>query len=244
MENDNNLVRINKFLSQHSELSRRKADEAIENGRVSFNGRPAVLGDMVGEGDEILLDGAPLEAEGSVNTGDRKVVIAFNKPLGQVCTSKDADRKSIFNLNQFPVKLYYVGRLDKDSQGLLLLTNDGDLANEIQRPRNEHEKEYIVRVDSPITNEVIDQMSRGVPILDTITRPCIIKRQGPNTFRIIIKQGLNRQIRRMCEYFGLKVTFLKRVRVMNISLGNLEPGEYRELTPKEEKQLRELLKRK
>jgi 23S rRNA pseudouridine2604 synthase len=161
--------------------------------------------------------------------------------MGLVCTSKEADKDSIFRKLDYPIRLNYVGRLDKDSQGLLLLTNDGELANQIQKSRNNHEKEYIVRVDKEITNEFLTGMRNGVPILDTVTKKCIVKKQGPRTFRIVLTQGLNRQIRRMCDYFDYKVVFLKRIRVMNVQLGDLKPGAYRQLTPVEEAELRRSL---
>ncbi len=225
-------IRINKYLSLSSELSRRKADEAIDEGRVLIDGRRAVLGDTVSPGQIVTLDGKV------ITPAEKKVIYIYNKPMGQVCTAYDADKDSIFRFVQFPEKVSYVGRLDKDSQGMLLLTNDGDLSNSIQKAVNRHEKEYVVRVDKPVTDEFLKGMAAGVPILETVTRPCKIRRHGQNTFNIIITQGLNRQIRRMCEYFGYRVVFLKRIRIMNIGLGTLEPGEYRELTAREEAELR------
>lgn len=225
-------VRINKYLSESGVLSRRKADKAIEEGRVMIDGETAVLGSTVEPGSVVTFDG------NVIGEKQATVIFAYNKPLGQVCTSFEADKKSIFRFVDFPVKVNYVGRLDKDSQGLLLLTNDGELSNAIQKARNHHEKEYVVRVDKPITEDFLKGMREGVPILDTVTRPCIVRRHGQNSFNIIITQGLNRQIRRMCEYFGYRVVFLKRIRVMNIGLGELAPGEYRELTPEEERILR------
>lgn len=230
-------IRINKYLSQAGVLSRRKADEAVENGLIYINGRRAVQGDMVSEDDEVIYDGKPVK-----HAGIEKVIIAYNKPLGQVCTAKDADKDSIYRFAGFDESLKYVGRLDKNSQGLLLLTNDGDLANQIQKARNNHEKEYVVRVDKPLTAKFTHGMAAGVPLEERTTKECKIKQTGQNTFRIVITEGINRQIRRMCEYFGYKVVFLKRVRVMNIPLGNLQPGEYRKLSKNEEKTLRELCK--
>ena len=229
-----NNIRINKYISESGLLSRRKADEAVAEGRVMIDGEPAVQGSMVAPGQTVTLDGKV------VTPAEVKVVYAYNKPLGQVCTSFEADRDSIFRKVTFPEKVSYIGRLDKDSRGLLLLTNDGDLSNAIQKSRNNHEKEYVVRVDKPITADFIKGMQSGVPILDTVTKPCRVKKQGQNTFRIIITQGLNRQIRRMCEYFGYRVVYLNRVRVLNIVLGDLQPGEYRQLTEGELKELRRL----
>ncbi len=225
-------VRINKYISESGLLSRRKADEAVAAGRVMIDGVTAEKGSMVNAGQKVTLDGKP------VTPAESKVVYAYNKPLGQVCTSFEADKDSIFRKVTFPEKVSYIGRLDKDSRGLLLLTNDGDLSNAIQKSRNNHEKEYVVRVNKPITADFIKGMQSGVPILDTVTKPCKIKKQGQNTFRIIITQGLNRQIRRMCEYFGYRVVCLNRVRVLNIMLGDLEPGEYRQLSGEEMTELR------
>ncbi len=225
-------IRINKYLSESGVLSRRKADKAIEEGRVMIDGEVAVLGSTVEPGSVVTLDGKV------IGEREKTVIYAYNKPLGQVCTAYEADKKSIFRSVTFPMKVNYVGRLDKDSQGLLLLTNDGELSNAIQKARNHHEKEYVVRVDKPLTEEFLKGMREGVPILDTVTRPCTVRRHGQNSFKIIITQGLNRQIRRMCEYFGYRVVFLKRIRVMNVGLGDLAPGEYRELTPEEERVLR------
>ncbi len=226
-------IRINKYLSISGALSRRKADEAVESGRVFIDGKKAVLGDTVSEGQVVTLDGKVVTPE------EKKVIYIYNKPMGQVCTAYGADKDSIFRYVEFPMKVNYVGRLDKDSQGLLLLTNDGDLSNNIQKAVNRHEKEYVVRVDKPLTEDFLNGMRSGVPILDTVTRPCKIRKHGQNTFNIIITQGLNRQIRRMCEYFGYRVVFLKRIRIMNVGLGSLEPGEFRALTEAEEKELRQ-----
>lgn len=233
IQNDD-LIRINKYLSQAGILSRRKADEAIEAGLVTLNGETAVAGDKVGPGDSVCYKGKPV---GSANK--EKVILAYNKPLGLVCTSKEADKDSIFHHIDYPGMLYYVGRLDKNSQGLLLLTNDGELANKIQKARNNHEKEYVVRVDKPVTEEFLKGMSDGV-MLDRMTKKCKVKKISTNTFNIIITEGINRQIRRMCECFDYRVVFLKRIRVMNIKLGNLEKGAIRKLTKQEEEVLRKL----
>ncbi|MCR5148481.1 MAG: pseudouridine synthase [Eubacterium sp.] len=238
MKDDNNkseAVRINKFLSEAGVLSRRKADEAVSSGEVLINGIPAELGSVVNPGDKVEYKGVPVSA------GKKDKIIILNKPLGLVCTAKEADKDSIFRKIDFHERLIYVGRLDKDSQGLLLLTTDGDLANSIQKSRNNHEKEYVVRVDKDITEDFLKGMRGGVPILDTVTKKCKVVKQGNRSFRIIITQGLNRQIRRMCEYFGYRVVFLKRIRELNILLGDLKPGEYRELTKEEETELRRLV---
>ena len=220
-------IRLNKYLSEAGVLSRRKADEAIAAGEISINGSVAGLGSKVAPGDVVTWKGEPVKARESIR------VFVYNKPLGLVCTAKDADRDSIFHTLKLPVPCSYVGRLDKNSQGLLLLTNDGDLSNNLQKARNHHEKEYVVRVDQPVTADFLRKMSTGVEILDTVTRPCKVVKQGQNTFRIILTQGLNRQIRRMCEALGYKVVFLKRIRECNILLGDLKPGEYREVTGEE-----------
>ena len=242
-EGSNEGIRINKYLSQAGVLSRRKADEAVDRGDVTINGRVAISGDKVNPGDVVEYLGKPVTVEKV-----ERVILAYNKPLGLVCTSKEADKDSIFRKLDYPDMLYYVGRLDKNSQGLLLLTNDGELANQIQKARNNHEKEYVVRVDKPLTATFVKGMMSGVPLeVDgedkiRVTKECVVEQIGKNTFRIIITEGINRQIRRMCEHFGYRVTFLKRVRVMNIPLGNLPLGHYRKLSANEEKTLREMCK--
>lgn len=229
-------IRLNKYLSESGICSRRQADRLIENGEITIDGRVADLGSRVMGNSKVLYKGKP------VHRSKKSVVYAYNKPIGQVCTSKEADSDSIFSYIEFPERVYYVGRLDKDSQGLLLLTNDGDLANHIQKSRNNHEKEYRVRVNRDITDDFIEKMSNGVPILDTVTKKCKVEKTGSRTFRIVLTQGLNRQIRRMCEYFSYRVVHLKRVRIMNIKLDNLRPGTYRQLTAAEEKNLRDMVK--
>ena len=219
-------------MSEAGILSRRKADEAIAAGEVEINGVKAAMGSQVSPGDVVTYRGEVVSPRSSVH------VYAYYKPLGQVCTSKEADKDSIFRSLMLPVPCTYVGRLDKNSQGLLLLTNDGDLSNELQKARNHHEKEYVVRVDRPVTTQFLKQMSEGVEILDTVTRPCKVIKQGQNTFRIILTQGLNRQIRRMCETLDYRVVFLKRIRECNILLGELKPGEYREIQGEELRTLR------
>ena len=226
-------MRLNKYLSDAGVCSRREADRLVEEGRITIDGRVAVMGQKVLEGQKVAVDGKPVAAQ------EKKVILAVNKPVGVVCTTSDKDRaQNIVELLQYPLRIYPVGRLDKDSEGLLLMTNDGALMDEVLRARNGHEKEYIVEIDKPVTDEFVQGMAAGVPILETVTRPCQVEKIGRNRFRIILTQGLNRQIRRMCEYFGCRVVSLKRVRIVNIRLGNLPLGGYRELTAVEEKELR------
>ena len=226
-------VRVNKYLSEAGVCSRRGADRLIEEGRVSVNGTLAFLGSVVKNSDEVRLDGE------LVSKKTDKILIAFNKPRGIVCTTADPKSKdvNIIEYINYPERIFPVGRLDKDSEGLILLSNDGDLSNKIMKARNFHEKEYEVEVDKPFDDEFLKKMSEGVPILDTITRKCTLKRTGETSFNIILTQGLNRQIRRMCEYFGYKVVRLKRTRIMNIKLGNLKSGTYRNITDNEYKEL-------
>ena len=226
-------VRINKYLSEAGVCSRRGADRLIEEGRVSVNGTLAFLGSVVKNSDEVRLDGE------LVSKKTDKILIAFNKPRGIVCTTADPKSKdmNIIEYINYPERIFPVGRLDKDSEGLILLSNDGDLSNKIMKARNFHEKEYEVEVDKPFDDEFLKRMSEGVPILDTVTRKCTLKRTGKTSFNIILTQGLNRQIRRMCEYFGYKVVRLKRIRIMNIKLGNLKSGTYRNITDKEYEEL-------
>lgn len=238
---EQSTVRINKYISESGVLSRRKADAAIEEGLVTIDGRVAVPGDRV----PVAKDGTPLAEvrlkDMLIVPDDRKVIVLYYKPIGLTCTSKEADKTSIYHKFDYPMHLNYVGRLDKDSQGLLLMTNDGELSNMIQKSRYGHEKEYIVRVDKNIDSDFLKAMSSGVPILDTVTKKCTVRRKSDRTFYIVLTEGLNRQIRRMCEALGYKVTYLKRIRELNITLGDLKPGEYRELTVKEEKELRRLV---
>lgn len=231
-------VRLNKYLSEAGVCSRREADRLIEAGKVLVDGKPAVPGTRVTEKQEILLDGKPVSRE------KQMVLLAVNKPAGVVCTTdKRWGDKTVEELLNYPKRVFYVGRLDKDSEGLLLMTNNGDILNKIMKAGNYHEKEYEVTVDKPVTPEFIRAMSSGgIPILDTFARPCRVEKTGRNSFRIILTQGLNRQIRRMCEYLGFRVVKLLRVRIMNICLGKLKPGEYRELTDKELETLYEKLK--
>ena len=226
-------VRVNKYLSEAGACSRRGADRLIEEGRVSVNGTLAFLGSVVKNSDEVRVDG------NLVKPVIKKVLIAFNKPRGIVCTTADPKSKdvNIIEYINYSERIFPVGRLDKDSEGLILLSNDGDLSNKIMKARNFHEKEYEVEVDKPFDDEFLKRMSEGVPILDTVTRKCTLKRTGKTSFNIILTQGLNRQIRRMCEYFGYKVLKLKRIRIMNIKLGNLKSGTYRNITAKEYEEL-------
>ncbi len=232
---DNSGVRINKFLSEAGYCSRRQADKLLEEGRITIDGRLPELGAKVMPGQRVEVDGQPLTKE------EEKIIIAFNKPKGIVCTSGHYKGNIIDYIN-YPKRIYQVGRLDKDSTGLILLTNQGDLVNRLLRASNYHEKEYVVTVNKDITREFLDGMAGGVPILDTVTRKCQVKALSRRTFSIILTQGLNRQIRRMCEYFDYRVVELKRVRIMNIELGDLEEGKYRDLTDFELKKLYKQLK--
>lgn len=226
-------IRLNKYLSDAGVCSRREADRLTEAGRVTVDGCPAEVGQKVTVGQVIAVDGRPVRLQ------ERKVVLALNKPVGVVCTTGEKDRApNVVDLIDYPIRVYPVGRLDKDSEGLLLLTNDGALMDAILRARNGHEKEYLVEINRPVTEEFLRGMAAGVPILDTVTRPCTVEKTGRNQFRIILTQGLNRQIRRMCEYFDCRVVSLKRVRVVNIRLNGLKPGEWRELTKAQEQELR------
>lgn len=229
-------VRLNKFLSEAGVCSRREADRLIERGRVTVDGKPAETGMKV-DGSQIVCVGKT-----EIRKKDEMVLLAVNKPVGIVCTEEKKEKHNIIKFLNYPTRITYIGRLDKDSEGLLLMTNNGDMINKMMRAGNHHEKEYKVTVDKPITPEFIAKMAGGVPILDTITRKCKVERIGKYKFRIILTQGLNRQIRRMCEYLGYHVTRLERVRVMNIELGNLKPGEYRKVTEEEIKELYELMK--
>ena len=229
-------MRLNRFLSEAGVCSRREADRLAESGRVTVDGRPALPGQKIRGHERVAVDGRPVRVQ------KKKVILAVHKPPGVVCTTSEKDRApNIVELVRYPLRVYPAGRLDKDSEGLLLLTNDGLLMDALLRARNGHEKEYLVETDKPLTEEFLRGMAAGVPILETVTKPCQVKRVGRNTFRIILTQGLNRQIRRMCEYFGYRTVKLKRVRIVNIRLGNLAPGAYRELTADEEQKLRRLV---
>ena len=224
-------TRLNKYIAESGEASRRGADRLIEEGRVTINGRTAVMGDKVMEGDVVELDGRVLGGK------TRDIILVFNKPRGLTCTADPGDPDNIIDFIGYPERIYSVGRLDKDSEGLLLMTNNGELANRIMRSRAEHEKEYVVTVDRKVTDEFVRGMSSGVPILGRVTKKCVVERTGDKEFRIILRQGLNRQIRRMCGYFGYTVTRLVRIRVMNVELGNLKSGRIRDLTESEREEL-------
>ncbi|SKC21481.1 23S rRNA pseudouridine(2604) synthase RluF [Alkalitalea saponilacus] len=229
-------VRINKYLSETGFCSRRKADELIEAGRITINGKVPEKGTKVNPGDEVRVNGKLI-----TDSGKKHVYIAFNKPIGIVCTTDTKrEKNNIVDFIKHPQRIFPIGRLDKPSQGLILLTSDGDIVNKILRARNNHEKEYVVTVNKPITREFLRRMSEGVPILDTITRKCYVEQINSQSFKIILTQGLNRQIRRMCEYLGYNVTALKRVRIMNIQL-DLPVGKWRNLTTKELNELNRLV---
>ena len=220
-------LRLNKFLSEAGVCSRREADRLIEAGRVTVDGKKAETGMKITPGQEVRVDQKLVKPE------EEMIVLAVNKPRGIVCTEEKREPDNIIRFLNYPTRITYAGRLDKDSEGLLLMTNNGDIINKMMRAGNYHEKEYLVTVDKPVTEEFLKHMARGVPILDTVTRPCQVKKEGKKTFRIILTQGLNRQIRRMCEALGYKVVTLKRVRIMQIRLGDLKPGQYRTLTEQE-----------
>lgn len=229
-------VRLNKYLSEAGVCSRREADRLIESGKVTVDGVTAQMGMRVTAGQIVKV------GKKTVSKQDEMIVLAVNKPKGIVCTEDQRERDSIVRFLNYPVRVTYAGRLDKDSRGLLLMTNNGDIINQMMRAANRHEKEYKVTVDKEITEQFIKKMSEGVPILDTVTRPCTVKKIGKYTFSIILTQGLNRQIRRMCAAFGYEVKDLVRIRIMNIRLGSLKEGEYRKLTDKELEELYEMLK--
>ncbi|HFD2045491.1 TPA: 23S rRNA pseudouridine(2604) synthase RluF [Clostridium perfringens] len=220
-------VRLNKYISETGFCSRREADKLIEQGRVKIDGVKASTGMKVSKGQSVFIDGKPLKVENEL------VYIALNKPVGITCTTESKIKGNIVDFINHEKRIFPIGRLDKDSQGLIFMTNDGDIVNKILRAGNNHEKEYIVTVNKPITDEFIKGMSNGVPILGTVTKKCLVKKESKNSFRIILTQGLNRQIRRMCEYFGYEVKKLERIRIMNVSLGNLKIGSWRYLTKKE-----------
>lgn len=231
-----NSIRINKFISEKGICSRREADKLIEQKRVTINGKVAEMGSVVKPDDIVKVDGKPLKQK------EESVYIALNKPVGIVSTTDTRERDNIVSFMNYPKRIFPVGRLDKDSEGLILLTSDGDIVNKILRAGNNHDKEYIVRVDKPITPGLITGMSNGVRILGTITRKCRVEPISKYTFRIILTEGMNRQIRRMCEAFGYQVLKLKRIRIMNIHLNDLPTGAWRYLTPQEMSELNELIK--
>lgn len=229
------LKRINKFLSESGFCSRREADRLISEGRVTINGIVPEMGTKVSEKDEIRVNGKLIR-----ENREKPIYLAFNKPTGIECTTNQSVRNNIVDYINYPERIFPIGRLDKASEGLIFMTNDGDIVNKILRARNNHEKEYIVTVDKPITERFIQKMSNGVPILDTVTRKCKVEQINANVFKIVLTQGLNRQIRRMCEFLGYEVTALKRVRIINITL-DIPVGRYRDLTSSEILELNQLI---
>lgn len=229
-------MRLNKYLSDAGVCSRREADRLVQDGKVTVDGKTAVLGMQIEEGQEVWVNGKEVRRE------EKKVLLLFHKPRGIECTANPKIKNNVISYIDYPIRIYYIGRLDKDSEGLLLLTNQGELVNKMMRAGNCHEKEYLVTVDKPVTDDFIRKMSCGVPILGTVTRKCHVEKTGEKSFCIILTQGLNRQIRRMCEYLGYRVKRLKRVRVMNLELGSLPAGQYREATKKELEELKSLIR--
>lgn len=229
-------IQINKYISSSGYCSRREAERYIEQGRVTINNEIALLTTRVNPGDVVAVDSEKIKVNRK-----QSLYIAFNKPVGITSTTDPSDRSNIISFINHPKRIFPIGRLDKDSEGLILLTNDGDIVNKILRAGNEHEKEYIVTVDKPITPEFAKRMAGGLPILGTKTKPCVVKILGNKTFKIILTQGLNRQIRRMCEFLGYEVTTLKRTRIMNIGLGNLPIGKWRYLSVPEAEELQRSL---
>ena len=232
-------TRINKYLSEAGYCSRRVADRLIKEGKVKINGEITEIGDKVEEGDQVEVNGKRIEK----SMQQKNIYLAFNKPVGIVCTTdRRVEPDNLIDFIKYPKRIFPIGRLDKPSEGLIFLTNDGDIVNKILRARNNHEKEYIVKVNRPINRDFIKSMSNGVEILDTITKNCFVKQLGQKKFKIILTQGLNRQIRRMCESLGYRVRSLKRVRIMNIKL-DVPTGKYREFTKEELLELNRLLKK-
>ncbi len=235
MEMENKFTRLNKYLSEVGYCSRREADRLIEQGKITVNGLLPEMGMKVCADDEIIVDGKRIQ-----ESNDKPIYLAFNKPVGIECTTNQTVRHNIVDYINYPKRIFPVGRLDKASEGLIFMTNDGDIVNKILRQKNNHEKEYIVTVDQPITEEFIKRMSGGIPILDTITKPCKVERVSQFVFRMFLTQGLNRQIRRMCDYLDYEVVALKRVRIINISL-DVPVGQYREITAEELAELNRLV---
>ncbi|WP_191860725.1 23S rRNA pseudouridine(2604) synthase RluF [Hanstruepera ponticola] len=231
-----NLIRLNKYLSEAGYCSRRAADKLIDAGRVTINGEVPEMGTKVSPDDVVCVDGKEVK-----NNKNKFVYLAFNKPIGIVCTTDTrVEKDNIIDFINYPKRIFPIGRLDKPSEGLIFLTDDGDIVNKILRASNNHEKEYIVTVDKPISQTFIERMANGVPIMDTVTKKCYVEKLDSHTFKIILTQGLNRQIRRMCEYLNYEVQTLKRVRIMNILL-DVPVGKYREFTDSELKELNTLL---
>ena len=231
MENNNAGKRLNKYIADSGYCSRREADRLITEGRVKIDGRVGVLGDKVLPGMQVVCDGKVLSGRGE------KVYIALNKPQGIVCTADPREPMNVVDYIGYPIRIFPVGRLDKASEGLLLMTSDGEIVNRLLRAAGGHEKEYEVEVDKPLTREFMEKMMAGVPILDTVTLPCKLRRTGDRSFNLILVQGLNRQIRRMCEALGYNVVKLKRVRINTIRLGSLQPGQWKELSEREVSEL-------
>lgn len=221
------LTRLNKFIRETGFCSRREADQFIEEGRVTVNGKVPELGTKVSAADDIRIDGKP------INKKEEPIYIAFNKPPGIICTTELDIKHNIIDYIKYPTRIFPIGRLDRASSGLIFLTNDGDIVNKILRAGNNHEKEYIVTVDKPLTDTFIRRMGNGLPILETVTKKCFVEQTGRFQFRIILTQGLNRQIRRMCNYLEYEVKELRRIRIMNITLAGLKEGAWREFTPEE-----------
>jgi len=235
---NNKLTRINKFLSEIGFCSRRKADQLITEGRVTINGEETLIGSKISSEDQVHVNGQLV----SQVKKNKTVYIAFNKPVGIVCTTdQKREKNNIIDYIDYPTRIFPIGRLDKPSEGLIFLTNDGDIVNKILRARNNHEKEYEVTVNKPVTKEFIKALSNGVPVLDAVTKKCKTKQTGKKTFKIILTQGLNRQVRRMCEYLGYDIKKLKRIRIMNIKL-DIPVGTYRDFTAPELNTLNQLIK--
>lgn len=227
MENERAGKRLNKYIADSGYCSRREADRLIAEGRVLVDGRPGELGVRVLPGMAVTVDGHALTGAGE------KVYLLLNKPKGVVCTADPREPMNVVDYLGYPTRVFPVGRLDKDSEGLLLLTSDGDIVNRLLRAAGGHEKEYEVTIDRPVTADFVERMMAGVPILGTVTLPCKVRRTGERSFNIVLVQGLNRQIRRMCEALGANVTHLRRIRIMNLKLGRLQPGQWREVTGEE-----------
>jgi len=234
--NQNAGKRLNKFIADSGYCSRREADRLIEEGKVKIDGKTGVLGDKVLPGMRVTVDGKELSGQGE------KVYIALNKPRGIVCTADPREPMNVVDYIGYPIRIFPVGRLDKDSEGLLLLTSDGEIVNRLLRASGGHEKEYEVEVDKPLTREFMEKMMAGVEILDTVTLPCKLRRTGSRSFNLILVQGLNRQIRRMCEALGYTVQKLRRIRINCLKIGALQPGQWRELTPAEVNELMDSIK--
>lgn len=230
-------ISLNKFISQTGICSRREADQWILAGRVQLNGQPTQKGNRVFPGDQVTVDGKPLKQK------PKPIYLAFHKPVGITCTTDRRDKDNIIDFLQYPSRIFPIGRLDKASSGLIFLTNDGDIVNEILREENQHEKEYIVKVNRPISKRFVERMSQGIPILGTKTKRCIVEKQSKFVFRIVLTQGLNRQIRRMCEFLDYKVVSLKRVRIMQVRLGSLAVGKWRYLSEQEMQQIQKQIQK-